>query len=77
MILYAVIVVARQELGEYVLVQTQKAFKTEAEAEAMVKTLRKQYLKEDGSYVPVNINTPHGDIACNCEVGIFQIELDN
>lgn len=66
--LFAVISVARQVDGEYVVVKAEKAFKQASKADAYAGGLAKRYTE--------SISTPSGPIACLCERGIFEIELD-
>jgi hypothetical protein len=63
--------VARQVQGEYVLVRTEKAFKEAVLAEALANKLKNNYVKA------VNLSTPHGNVECMCECGVFEIELEN
>lgn len=74
--LYAVITVGRQVEGEYVFIKTDKAFKSAQKADALVKTLRQNFVTEDGKWKPQVISTPQGDATCQCEVGVFEIEVD-
>jgi hypothetical protein len=69
--IFAVLSVARQIDGEYVFVKTEKAFKATALAEAYVEQLKKTYADK------VVLNTTHGDVPCRCELGVFEIELED
>lgn len=73
---YAVITVARQVEGEYVFIKTEKAFKSAKKADDLLKSLKKQYVTEDGKWKPQTVSTGQGDATCQCEVGVFEIELD-
>jgi glyoxylate utilization-related uncharacterized protein len=75
--LYAVITVARQVEGEYVFIKTEKAFSSAQKADALLKSLKTQYVAEDGKWKPQVISTGQGDATCQCEVGVFEIELDD
>jgi glyoxylate utilization-related uncharacterized protein len=74
--IYAVITVARQVEGEYIFIKTEKAFKNAQKADALLKTLKAQYVTEDGKWKPQVVSTGQGDATCQCEVGIFEIEMD-
>ena len=75
--LYAVITVGRQVNGEYVFVKTEKAFKSAQKADSFLKTLKAQFITEDGKWKPQVISTPQGDATCQLEAGVFEIEVDN
>ena len=74
--LFAVITVARQVEGEYVFVKTERAFKSANKADALLKSLKAQYVTPDGKWKPQQVSTPQGDAVCMCEAGIFEIEVD-
>lgn len=74
--LYAVITVARQVEGEYVFIKTEKAFKSAKKADEALKGLRSQFVTEDGKWKPQLLSTPQGDVTCQCEAGVFEIEVD-
>jgi glyoxylate utilization-related uncharacterized protein len=74
--IYAVITVARQVEGEYVFIKTEKAFKSAQKADVLLKTLKDQYVTQDGKWKPQIISTGQGDATCQCEVGVFEIEVD-
>ena len=74
--IYAVITVARQVEGEYVFIKTERAFKSAKRADALLKSLKNQYATEDGKWKPQIISTAQGDATCQCEVGVFEMELD-
>lgn len=65
---FAVISVARQCDGEYVVVKTEKAFLQASKADEYAKGLSKRYAE--------SISTPSGPIACICERGVFEIDVD-
>lgn len=74
--IYAVITVARQVEGEYVFIKTEKAFKSAQKADALLKALKGQYVAPDGKWRPQVVSTSQGDATCQCEVGVFEIEVD-
>jgi hypothetical protein len=74
--IFAVITVARQVEGEYVFIKTEKAFKSAPKADALLKTLKNQYVTPDGKWRPQQVSTPQGEAVCMCEVGVFEIDLD-
>lgn len=75
--IYAVITVARQVEGEYIFIKTEKAFKNAQKADGLLKTLKAQYVTEDGKWKPQVVSTGQGDATCQCEVGVFEIEVDS
>jgi len=75
--IYAVITVARQIEGEYVFIKTEKAFSSAEKADKLLKSLKKNYVTEEGKWKPQLISTQNGEASCQCEVGIFEIEVDN
>jgi hypothetical protein len=66
--IFAVISVARQVDGEYVVVKPEKAFSTSEKAETHAKGLVKQYAEV--------IQSPTGPINCVCSRGIFEIDVE-
>lgn len=66
--IFAIISVARQVDGEYVVVKAEKAFKQASKADEYAKSLAKRYTE--------SIPTPSGLIACICERGVFEMEID-
>jgi len=66
--IFAIVSVARQIDGEYVVVKAEKAFKQASKADAYVAGLAKRYTE--------SIPTPGGPMACLCERGIFEMDLD-
>lgn len=75
--LFAVITVARQVEGEYVFIKTEKAFRQAGKADALLKKLKAEYVAENGAINIVEIATPQGDAKCFCEVGAFEIDLED
>jgi hypothetical protein len=73
---FAVITVARQVEGEYIFIKTEKAFSSAKKADSLLQSLKSQY-STDGKVNIVNIATPQGDAECFCEVGAFEIELED
>lgn len=74
---FAVITVARQLEGEYVFIKTEKAFRQASKADELLKKLKAQYSTSDGKVIPQLISTPNGNAECFCEVGVFELELNN
>jgi len=74
--IYAVITVGRQVEGEYVFIKTEKGFRDAQKADEFLKTLKSQYVTEDGRWKPQVISTSQGDAPCQCEVGVFDLEID-
>ena len=74
--IYAVITVGRQVDGEYVFIKTEKAFKSAQKADDLLKSLKSQFVTDDGKWRPQTISTSQGEATCQCEVGVFEIEVD-
>ena len=75
--IFAVITVARQVDGEYVFIKTEKGFKKASSADALLKKLKNDYVTPEGKFKPVEISTPQGSAICHCEVGAFELEVDD
>jgi hypothetical protein len=75
--MYAVITVARQVDGEYIFIKTEKAFNSAQKADNLLKKLKNNYSTEEGKWKPQLISTPNGEATCQCEVGVFEIELED
>ena len=73
---FAVITVARQVEGEYVFIKTEKAFRSAKKADDLLKRLKLQYTTADGKFNPQIIETAQGKATCQCEVGAFEIDLE-
>ena len=65
---FAVMSVARQVDGEYCVIKAEKAFLQASKADEYSKSLAKRYTE--------SIATPSGPIACVCERGVFELEVD-
>ena len=74
--IYAVITVARQIDGEYVFIKTEKAFESAEKADKLLKFLKSNYVTGDGKWKPQLISTPNGEASCQCEVGVFELEVE-
>lgn len=74
--LYAVITVARQIDGEYIFIKTEKAFFSAEKADNLLKKMKSQYVTEDGKWKPQLISTQTGEATCQCEVGIFELDVE-
>ena len=66
--IFVVFKVARQIQGEFVMVQTLRAFKEASEAEEFSKKVSKT-AKE-------LVDTPDGKVECFCEVGVHNVLLE-
>lgn len=66
---YAIISVARQVEGEYIVVKPERAFSARNKAEEAVNKLAKQYAE--------TIQTPTGPVQCVCSRAVFEIEVEN
>lgn len=65
---FAVVSVARQVDGEYCVVKVEKAFKKASKADEYANSLARRYTE--------SIPTPSGPMACVCERGVFEIDVD-
>lgn len=75
--IYAVISVCRQVDGEYVFIKTEKAFGSAQKADASLKAMKGQFVTEDGKWKPQIVSTGQGDATCQCEVGIFELDMED
>lgn len=66
--IFAIISVARQCDGEFVIIKAEKAFKNASKADEYASGLAKRYAEA--------ISTPSGLISCICERGVFELELE-
>lgn len=73
---YAVISVCRQVDGEYVFIKTDKAFSSAQKADSFLKNLKAQFVTDDGKWKPQVVSTGQGEATCQCEAGVFELELD-
>jgi hypothetical protein len=74
---YAVITVARQVDGEYVFIKTEKAFSSAQKADDYLKKIKSNTVTPDGKWKPQKIETQNGEAICQCEVGVFELELED
>lgn len=74
--IFVVITVARQILGDLVFVRTEKGFTQASKADSYMKELKASYTK-DGKIIPVKVSTPQGEANCFCEVGAFDIDVED
>jgi hypothetical protein len=65
---FAVISVARQVEGEYVVVKVEKAFLQASKADEYAKSLVRAYTE--------SIPTASGPIQCVCERGVFEMDVE-
>lgn len=75
--IHVVITVARQVEGEYVFIKTEKAFFSPKKADDLLRELKKKYSTEDGKWKPQLISTANGEANCQCEVGIFSVQIED
>jgi len=65
---FAVLSVARQVEGEYVVVKIEKAFLQASKADEYAKSLARAYTE--------SIPTATGPIQCVCERGVFEVDVE-
>ncbi|MEI7486118.1 MAG: hypothetical protein WCJ72_01695 [Chryseobacterium sp.] len=66
--IFAVISVARQVEGEYIVLKPEKAFRESNKAEQYANKLAKIYTE--------SIQTPTGPVQCLCTRGVFELEIE-
>jgi hypothetical protein len=64
---FAIVSIARQVQGEYVVCKIEKAFTSSSKASEYANSLARQYAE--------TIQTPNGPIPCVCERGVFEIDV--
>lgn len=74
--IYVVATVARQLDGEYVFVRMDKGFKQASKADAYTQEIKKMYVGGDGKPKTVRVSTPNGTADCICEVGPFEVDIE-
>lgn len=67
--IFAVVTVARQVEGEYVVVKFEKAFTRASKADEYSKNLAKVYTE--------TIQSPAGPVSCVCERGVIEVEVED
>lgn len=65
---YAIVSVARQADGEYVVVKPERAYFSKDNAEKFVNSLARQYAEV--------IQTPTGPVECVCTRGVFELDVE-
>jgi len=65
---FAIISVARQTEGEYVVIKVEKAFTKASKADAYAKKLATTYTE--------TIQTASGPVPCVCERGVFEMDVE-
>jgi hypothetical protein len=73
--IYVVFIAARQINGEYIAIKTEKAFKTSAEAEAMLKKMKPSLVMPDNTPRAMKVSTPFGELECQAEIAVHEVEL--
>lgn len=75
---WAVITVARQIEGEWQVLRSEKAFTDPNKAEAYAEKLNKGFVDPANprKRMAIKISTEHGDIACSCLAGVYEMELE-
>ena len=74
--IFAVIIVARQCNGEYIVIKTDKGYTQASKADARLQEIKQSFVNSGGQK-PVRISTPNGDIDCMCEAGAFEIDVED
>lgn len=74
--IFLVITIARQLNGEYVFVRVENAYTSASKVDTKIAELKKQYVDNNGHPKIITLNTPNGSVQCYCEVGPFEVELE-
>lgn len=75
--IHCVLTVARMIDGEYIFIKTERAFKESSKANDLMQVLKSQYTSKEGKTIPVVLMTPHGEVSCHCEIGVFEVNLED
>lgn len=73
---FVVITVARQINGEYVFVRPEGGSLHASKADSLRSALAAKYAGPDGKPLAVKLTTPQGEAECYCEVGGFEMEIE-
>lgn len=73
---FVIATVARQISGEYVFVKVEKGFTQASKADQYKAELKKQYVNLDGTVKPVSLAAEQGTVECICEIGAFEVEIE-
>ena len=73
---FVVMTIARQIDGEYVFVRGEKGFTQASAAEEHMQSLKKQFVDKTGKALPQEVSTAQGAAQCICEVGVFELEIE-
>lgn len=68
--------VARQVEGEYIFVRGEKAFTSAEQATAYLQQVKGKYADSNGKPKMIGISTPNGTANCICEIGAFELTLE-
>lgn len=74
--IHAIVTVGRQVEGEFVCIRTEKAFKQASQAEEYFNKIKGDFQSPEGKLKVVRISSGGNNIDCYCEVGIFEIEVE-
>lgn len=69
--------IARQVDGEYVFVRSEKAFRSAGKADKLIQKLKDEFTDKDGKSKPIKLITEQGEAVCVCEVGAFEVEVQD
>ena len=64
-------------MGEFIFVRTEKAFPSLDRAEKFLNEKKKEFVALDGKPKSVLVETPNGAAECICEVGVFELEVED
>lgn len=74
--IFLVILVARQVLGDYIFVRTEKAFYQASLADAYVQKMKGELSTTDGKAKLIKLNTPNGEVDCLAEIGVHEVDIE-
>ena len=77
MLVHVVIMVARQIEGEYIAVRTIGGSTDKQKAEALRDKVKQECADANGKVKVIHLKTPNGEMDCICEVGAFEVEIED
>ena len=74
--IFCVITIARMCEGEFIFIRTEGAFKQASKADELLKKLKQSFVDIEGKVKLVKLSTSQGEAICQCEAGVFELELE-
>ena len=60
-----------------IFIKTEKAFTSAQKADECLKKIKSSTVAPDGKWKPQKIETQNGEAICQCEVGVFELDLED